>query len=218
MQPPLEVQNLCQSYLEKIRQTPEHKLLDNDRLELYLKFGHSRILYNTTSIKVLDFTIADIALAWLAFLTAKKVGFICKRAHNPYEFDISEADEVKEILRAAQAYLNKRMNFEDAANVLQEYWYFFRPHLTYDVLCAWRASMNALDFILYGAQFKETVPGFDHFVIDAVEAYTVIDRNLPGEGDQPEPPIPLEYDISKRLRFWEWWLIEAIPQAWELVN
>jgi hypothetical protein len=29
---------------------------------------------------------------------------------------------------------------------------------------------------------------------------------------------PLEFDSIKRLEFWEWWLTEAIPQAWELAE
>ncbi|OJW00800.1 MAG: hypothetical protein BGO39_20400 [Chloroflexi bacterium 54-19] len=220
MQPPVEVQNLCQRYLEKVRHAPEYELMDEDRLEIYLKFGHSLILNNSTSIRLPDFTKADFVLCWLAFLTAKKVSFICKRKSVFSEWDdTSEAEEVKNILRAVQAYLNKRMTFDEANNVLQEHWFFYRPDITYDVLCAWRASMNVLEITLFGKDYYvELVPGFDTFTIQAVEAYTVIDYNLPGEGDEDEPPIPLDYDISKRLRFWEWWLIEAIPQAWELVN
>jgi hypothetical protein len=30
--------------------------------------------------------------------------------------------------------------------------------------------------------------------------------------------IPLEYNLQKRLEFWEWWLTEAIPKAWELAG
>lgn len=218
MEPRLEVQELSKIYLEKIKQDSEHKFTDEDRLELYKKFGSSQMLYNTASISLSDFTIADFALSWLAILTAKKVAFICKRESALFEADIGEAEEVKEILRAAEGYLNRRITFEEADNVLQEYWYFFRPHLTYDILCAWRSSMHTLDFILYGGKYRNARPGFDNFVTDAVEAYTVIDHNMPGEGDEPEPPIPLEYHIGKRLRFWEWWLTEAIPQAWELAQ
>jgi hypothetical protein len=34
--------------------------------------------------------------------------------------------------------------------------------------------------------------------------------------DEPDPPYEIEFDDRKRLEFWEWWLTEAIPQAWDL--
>ncbi|HEX2911169.1 MAG TPA: hypothetical protein VH186_10205 [Chloroflexia bacterium] len=84
----------------------------------------------------------------------------------------------------------------------------------------------------------------DFFVIAALEAFTALDKNPPGahSGEIPEyvmdeliltkrsptieeinqllsePLIPIEYDLEKRLQFWEWWLTEAIPQAWELAQ
>jgi len=85
--------------------------------------------------------------------------------------------------------------------------------------------------------------GGDIFIFNALEAYNSIDRNSPGEYqvkesdviikdflafriiENPPPgyqfsnePIPIEYDVQKRLEFWEWWLTEAIPQAWELAQ
>ena len=218
MKVPPETQHLCEQYLSKVKQNDQHQLTNDERLELYQKFGFSRILTTAVSDSpVFTYTKADFALSWLAFLTAKKVAFICKRGPiDPY--GLSEADEVKEILRTVEGYLNKRITREEAVNVSQEYWYFFRPHLNYDVFSAWRASMSTLSFILHGVQLQITLSGFDHFVLDAIEAYSVIDRNLPGEGDSLEPPVPLEYDIGKRLKFWEWWLTEGMTQAWELVN
>lgn len=52
------------------------------------------------------------------------------------------------------------------------------------------------------------------FVTAAVKAYTAIDRNPLGEYKL----WPDEFDAKKRLEFWEWWLTEAIPQAWELAK
>ncbi len=79
MKLPLEVQQLCEQHLRRIRQTTQHQLTPEDRLELYLKFGFSRILTRTSPNYLSDYTDADFALCWLAFLTAKKVAFICKR-------------------------------------------------------------------------------------------------------------------------------------------
>ena len=216
MKPPIEVQQLCEEYLTRVRRSTEYQLTDQDRLELYLKFGYSRILSGIGPVSLPDYTNADIALCWLALLTAKKVAFICKR--GPDDYEVREIDEVREILKTAEGYLNGRIMREQAEKVLDDYWYFFRPHLTCDVYKAWATSLSILEFIVYGIQTRKEISGFDTFVLESLEAFTVIDRNLPGEWDSEEPPIPMEYNIEKRLGFWEWWLSEALPQAWEMMN
>jgi hypothetical protein len=88
--------------------------------------------------------------------------------------------------------------------------------------------------------------GGDIFTFKAVEAYSSVDKNPPGiynqyaldeednsnnepiiisimnmniiNGNQYWQLLPLTYSVQKRLEFWEWWLTEAIPQAWELAE
>jgi hypothetical protein len=63
----------------------------------------------------------------------------------------------------------------------------------------------------------------DDFAAFAERAYTSFDENAPGLWAKKYPPYikqykPLSIDTQKRLEFWEWWLTEAIPQAWELAH
>lgn len=114
---------------------------------------------------------------------------------------------------------------------------------TYPVFCAVKAPYDALRMILYGydagadvaqvaveacAAIDENAPGVwvqNYFPIEGINpelysAYfldeeTIADRKT-GYPSIYHPPIPIRYELNKRLQFWEWWLIEAIPQAWAL--
>lgn len=119
--------------------------------------------------------------------------------------------------------------------------------VTHNIDCAFRAACATLDFILCGlprrAYRSVEGEGSDFFVTNALEAYTAIDRNPPGtlrgtvsdflienvlkvqklenlpkEYQFSDRILDIEYDLQKRLEFWEWWLTEAIPQAWELAQ
>jgi hypothetical protein len=43
-------------------------------------------------------------------------------------------------------------------------------------------------------------------------------ENLPKEHQPSDDILNIEYSLQKRLEFWEWWLTEAIPEAWELAQ
>ncbi len=119
--------------------------------------------------------------------------------------------------------------------------------VTYNVDCAFSAACSTLDFILRGLprRMYRSVEGEggDFFVTNALEAYTAIDLNTPGtlmgtvsdffaqnlnrvqglenlpkEHQTSDDILKIEYSLQKRLEFWEWWLTEAIPEAWELAQ
>lgn len=52
------------------------------------------------------------------------------------------------------------------------------------------------------------------FAYHACEAVSTYDPNPPGYVFENLKPLPIEYDIQKSLEFWQWWLFEAVPQAW----
>jgi len=71
------------------------------------------------------------------------------------------------------------------------------------------------------------------FTTNAMLAYAAIDKNQPGDWQHIKGYVNLftmrtvyrkanlqdiEISQGKRLEFWEWWLTEAIPQAWELAQ
>lgn len=63
---------------------------------------------------------------------------------------------------------------------------------------------------------EQITPSLD-FAAEAVKAYSAIDPNPPGKHSYPRR-LPIVFDKDKRLEFWEWWLTEAISQAWKLAT
>jgi len=80
---------------------------------------------------------------------------------------------------------------------------------------------------------------YSDFAANAVNAWAIIDENQVGDRSRWDSARrtamltgrtdvvslkwlnrykPVTFDPQKRLDFWEWWLTEAIPQAWELAN
>jgi hypothetical protein len=113
---------------------------------------------------------------------------------------------------------------------------------SYPVSCAALAASAALDMICLGyrpdssdvarlaveahTSIDENAPGVwskSYFPISLIspkdyahyslDAETVADRKT-GYPSIYQPPLPIRYDLNKRLQFWEWWLTEAIPKAW----
>ncbi len=61
------------------------------------------------------------------------------------------------------------------------------------------------------------------FAVKALIAFAAKDINEPGKWsytrhDPNQEFVPLKNDPPKELEFWEWWLTEAIPKAWELAQ
>lgn len=118
--------------------------------------------------------------------------------------------------------------------------YFF----TYPVSCAAEAVYDALSMILSGLRLDvrdatwrmveahsaidDNPPGVwskNYFSIHGInpkfyasyflDEATVADRKT-GYPSIYELPVPIHYNLDIRLREWEWWLTEAIPQAWDM--
>ena len=50
-----------------------------------------------------------------------------------------------------------------------------------------------------------------------LENVTFIGEKIPSLLNAYKMTYNPKFSLSKRLEFWEWWLMEAMPQAWELV-
>ena len=54
------------------------------------------------------------------------------------------------------------------------------------------------------------------FALSAMQAYTIVDENKPGRWlHLNHKALALQVDTQKRLEFWQWWLLEALPHAWQ---
>ncbi len=242
---PVKVQQLCNQYLEKMRQDKKHHLLPFDRFTIYQAFGPSNHLADPlegstgltkkeSKYNSINFSKADLAFGWLAVITARKIMPIWLEAKiyerpdeeyyscNPVEM----LEEVEGVLLGKipqeKAYWDLCLRFYDGSSGL-EY------SVTEKAYAAHSAAFAALEVVLCGVEelyYHVSIKSDDHisyslhdFATMAARAYAAIDENEPGAWVKVRgEKHPLTIDLKKRLDFWEWWLLEAIPQAWELVS
>ena len=205
---PLELQALIDEALVTVRAHPLHWLDWQRRRALYVAFGD----YSDSEVKR--------ARGRLAILSAQKVYPIF---HIAYPDD----DLPERLLQAAVGLLNGTVTREVAARVEDHGYHGFGNDL-YDEWNADRAGFSAYKAIkeVRGWQdpFKEKaikrLPNGKWVPFDDKEfAETAGAGDTAGvaalafangvEYDDPDDPDP-----DKSLEFWEWWLTEAIPAAW----
>jgi len=236
---PSKTQRLCNKYLEMAQTNALHNVNPADRFRLYESFGPSRLLlpkyskrggdydvqeyHNLLKDEFLSFTIADFTLAWLAYLTAKYVLPNWERVWQQVPF--RNINTPQEILYMAESVLQHTLSFDYVSNQLSDFNTAQTISLwtTYEIGRTFDAAYYALELIIHGARnLGESYPDDDieintrDFASEAVKAYTTIDPNNPGEWKFSYNTV--KFDLQKRLEFWEWWLTEAIPQAWELAQ
>lgn len=202
---PAAVEQLCTRYLAQVKQDPQHDLSSLERLDIYKALEPAQIGYQSANVR-------DKALNWLAIFTVKYALTRWELVKHLDEWETKYIAEVKDILRDAQALLRGTLDFNEAQGKLwSDYWYFTHFFVKHDLACLNDAAVYTLATIINGQHEDDAVE-------NAEKAYTVIDENEPGAVERDEIIIPLEFDLQKRLEFWEWWLSEAIPQAWKVAN
>jgi len=238
---PTETQQLIQQALETVRNDPGHHLSLATRFELYKSFGPSRIGHfwqdspfkDVPSVQYFErmvalWTIADFSLGWLAVVTAQKV------AHF-WDENEENKDIVNEILQTAENVLLGRADLEEAYRKLcNDFNWPLELSTNLNAGCAYREAYFSLCTILddmidyfeqsypeyYGEIHIDDVVGVvGMFATLAVKAYSAVyidPKSIVIANN--ETMVYVEFDPQKRLEFWEWWLMEAIPQAWELAE
>ncbi len=237
MELPLQTQQLIKQSLKTMRQNPMHHLKPTDRPAIYKSFDPARFdlpeytKHGTAfdddefreffSHQFLRCNQGDHAIGWLAILTVKQV-LQEWELKNLTEWESQYISTIQEILQVAQAVLTKKIEFIQAHdNLINDFWYFTHFFVNYEISCLKNAAILALETIIYmknlnGFPLDDQVEELSDFVGEALKAYTATDENPPGAVDMEEIIIPIEFDARKRLEFWEWWLTEAIPEAWKL--
>lgn len=227
-------------YLEKVKQNPEHQLEAESRFLIYKSFGPSRILngiFPTPEEALLEFenlTFADKVINWLGIITA---GFVSPMwdglSLNIQSWEMEEAAVLpKDILEVAKGLMEHKLTFEKAILDYHEIYYYsssrFEKLIHYNTYCVYQAAESALLQVLFGKDVEREQTdsrsrnilhlGGD-FVRKTEIAYSLVDTNTPGFWQaffyRMEPVNGFVINLQKRLEFWEWWLNEAIPQAWE---
>jgi Immunity protein Imm5 len=210
------------------------------RYEIYKSFGHSRLhlakpeankssepYYVPYLKETKNFTQADYALGWLAVITSEKVSPIWDEYWSTKDFQELEGVYISTILDPFRT-LNLCKNlllglseveldtFEllyDNSTVMQ-----IEENIPYKISCASAAVFQTLSFILCNGRnitkgfiFDDYV-SFDRadFASEAAKAYSCSETNSFTKD--------VTFDENRRWEFWHWWLTQAIPQAWNLVQ
>jgi hypothetical protein len=184
---------------------------------------------------------ADFTFSWLGIITAQKALPIWENSFLPTGKDLVNAriDLPHRMLMLAENVLNDAIDLEEA---FYDATYGVFYHLSGNAYsqvnekAAWacKAAYDALCLVFLG------VPGMDYkkkcinleddykfyqgcrdFAKMAVNSYSALDENpMMNRHYLVTEKLykPVRFDVEKRLEFWEWWLTEAIPQAWELAE
>jgi hypothetical protein len=241
---PLQTQFLCDQYLAEVKSDPQHCLLPTKRFNIYQSFGTSNFFVDffeqVKHIKAdqITFSIADLAFSWLTVVTAKKLSSIWEQ----HGFDKNETNSYDSynpflMIQEVEKILTRKINVSEGFRILNSQFYDnltivemnFTEKMNYAIFSAYEAlrvtllGREELQRSDYFETADEEVNTHNHdFARLAVKAYTAVDDNEPGAwGDSTFSNVsykPLKYPIKTRLEFWEWWLTEAIPQAWQLAQ
>lgn len=170
----------------------------------------------------------------LQYLTAKYVLPVWDKGTNGMMFS-GEIDPMGQILETVKGLLESKVDPIKANELYIGDYYYELDTATWNasyggwlaLSAAYKALGNVLgtppfyrvsDFVLKDVD-EYKIPFSNDSAFDAVGAYSVMDD------DPPEVWIKMhflntefKFEKQKRLKFWEWWLTEAVPAAWNSVD
>lgn len=223
---PAETQQLIEYYLEKIKANPKNDLSSYERFTIYKSFGIlARVKFEDWG-KQEEIVLqqADKVLNWLALMTARKVSPIWDEEY-PNSGRLSPAW----ILSIAERYLTGNVTKEAVKRLNHNVFSNWEPtdeegKIYWVVQATYEAFLIATTPVLFSLgnytgpeatdyddeENEEENYGkiaYSDFVKEAIKAYSFVEYN--------DYAI---FSLKKRLEFWEWWLTEAIPKAWEFAE
>jgi hypothetical protein len=253
MSNPTLPKNLSKKISEKrktLLNSPKYSFPIKERLELYEAFGilscPATLAEKENRIEnlkkgIINLTIADTIVAWLAILSTQKVlplftlGVLPLQQRDVnYDVNIENYNQLPfRILELAEKILIEKEGIKKAWLQINNEFHYATDTVysiyNYNSVCVFNASidtlLSTLGISLYddlpkalfleelGLRQVELVAG--DAPSEAMMAYSLVDSEPIHHWDEWEPR---KVDFAKRLEFWEWWLTEAIPQAWELAH
>lgn len=235
------VQQLCNEFLKAVRLDNEHHFQNSYLVKLFKELESINILTtseNHLSKKVTEppssydnyfhLTFPDLVLLLLGVLSVEKVLPIWTKQSRQLDFE--NVTSPQKILETVRNVLNNKSTFSETVFVFSEEFNLglnIKSWVTYEMYCVYEAAYLTLDIVLNGLKINDEETFLDdsiiwynaNFLSATVKAYTITDNSSAGEWEFLEKGSELiKIDIQKRLEFWEWWLTEAIPQAWQLAQ
>jgi len=244
---PSNIEDIVSKSLQEVRLNSRHHLSMTKRWEIYNSFGlrqSSKYWDRDRSMYLLTLSKASLMLNHLSILAAKKV---IQKWEGADFFKANEVGNYlrqlpQEMLEVAEGVLMGKIDVEYAEGKAHTDFYYDEIGLDEetcrDVYSVFDSSRQALSQTLYGMDKR---PQFE-VALKALHAFAGVDQNEPGlwrdlklvgmlgieykdaenwsseRVKRLENFKPFYLDRQKSLEFWEWWLTEAIPQAWELTN
>ena len=184
-----------------------------------------------------DFPKRSSYFNWLGILTAQFVlpNWVSSVNKNKKDSKIplQMVDMAINLLQQSEKVINSAQNAE-----ADEFYWFrsrVREQSTKDVYKVAATAGNALSNVLNGNSLRNVLIT----TLCGLDAYTIEDENSPGvwfyfedeegirwrniKGHQffeahLQYYKPTQKNPAKAIKFWEWWLTEAIPQAWAMVE
>jgi hypothetical protein len=234
-------QELCQQYLAQLKTQEITYVSAKQRLELYYSFGSSRLGVDTIKSRQSprDFkkycaaiqqelagrTQADFAMGWLAVLTAQKVLPIWHEEELSKDWSIFTPDLM---IQTAIELLGTNIDLQYTLELFSDFNTAGAGLTNASDLSAFSfyAAYHAVELILYGpnALEQETNQVQPH-----LEAKSLVPSDFASWAEkaysfQSAYPSGIrsiryyELHSEKRLEFWQWWLEEAVPEAWRLAK
>ncbi len=197
--------------LSEVRSDPQHRMSPYSRRELYDTFSSAEAASQQTS-------------GWLAVITAK-------RALPMFQERYPNDNLPQELLEAAIDILQGRATREQVEEILDlgchasaAVWGYDEREIPWPVWQAGNASFYALNKVC-GGQPLSTLD-HDYYKGDVLAPW--IDEEL-CEFFSPDAAAAaaiasssdrygIKFDSEKRLEFWTWWFVEAIPMAIEVTQ
>lgn len=224
---PIYKQKLITQFVNQFQSGGMKYLTKEQRHSIYKIFGAYKVeQIQLNSKKILVMSEAARMFGWLAILTARKVIVIWQRANViAPNVDRDCSYDPVEMLEVAEGILRQTLDVEKANDALCNKFYFGIANLetltTERTFRAMYAAYAALQVIFDG--IEGLLLQNSDFASIAMKAYSLREDGLVGLWDSDEFLSEYEYraqkiDSEKETQFWEWWLTEAIPQAWELTQ
>ena len=222
---PTELENLLAASLQTVRQDSLHNLGIIERYKIY------EMLASIDELRPLRFT-----LGWLGVLVTRKILNKWESQANYWvgmEYQFGDDIDIKElpnlILATLEDVLKAKISLAEARDKLSNLYHVivssvgdelfeYNPQGPMEMACISDAAYNGLYQAVSG---RSVVLKY----LKSIEHLT--DDDLPTEMLDGAGSAMLAYaggnilgpvDVQKRLEFWEWWLTEAIPQAWQLAQ
>lgn len=203
--------------LPLIRAHPQHEFGQNRRRTIY------NVLRETPQ--------GEQAAKWLALLSAQRVLSIYEQTIAQLEqYDEETRTFPRQVLQAVEGILKQTSSDDSPRWLVNELYHFLHIGLDLRVpYLALKATYEAACEVLGGIPLRSQVSLRKIDPNGAIEwrsSTTLSDEELAGIGCSADDAavnaayawaeVPnRKYDYAKVLEFWEWWLLEALPQAWE---